>query len=197
MTKDVNWEKVELDYRAGIKTLREIGDENNISHTAITKRAKRDGWVRDLTAKIQAKAADLVSKSLVSKEVTKEQRISEQEIINANAVNNSIVELREREDIRFGRGVVSTLMQELKAQIDNRPILEEIGEIMRNPDKNGNDKINDIYMKTISFSGNVDNVKKLAESDRILIDLERRVYKLDTDTSSGNVEDFLRRFRNV
>ena len=41
-----DWELVERDYRAGIKTLRQIGDERGISHTAIQKKAKRSGWAR-------------------------------------------------------------------------------------------------------------------------------------------------------
>jgi len=53
--KKIDWDRIEVDYRAGIKTLRDIAAEHSISHGAITKRCKRDGWVRDLTAKIQAK----------------------------------------------------------------------------------------------------------------------------------------------
>lgn len=55
-----DWEKIELDYRAGIKTLREIAADHGISHQAINKRAKRDGWSRDLSAKIRAKAEPVV-----------------------------------------------------------------------------------------------------------------------------------------
>lgn len=44
-----DWEKIELDYRAGIKTLTQIAAEHGISHVAIIKRAKRDGWERDLS----------------------------------------------------------------------------------------------------------------------------------------------------
>ena len=47
--KPTDWERIELDYRAGIKTLRQIADENGITHGAINKRAKRDGWERDLS----------------------------------------------------------------------------------------------------------------------------------------------------
>jgi hypothetical protein len=50
-----DWIQIEVDYRAGIKTLRQIADEHSISHVAINKRAKRDGWTRDIAAKIQAK----------------------------------------------------------------------------------------------------------------------------------------------
>jgi len=44
-----DWERIELDYRAGIKTLRQIADEHGITHGAVNKRAKRDGWERDLS----------------------------------------------------------------------------------------------------------------------------------------------------
>ena len=53
--KPTDWERIELDYRAGIKTLRQIGEEHGITHGAINKRAKRDGWERDLSQKIHAK----------------------------------------------------------------------------------------------------------------------------------------------
>lgn len=45
-----DWERIELDYRAGIKTLRQIAEEHGITHGAINKRAKRDGWERDLSS---------------------------------------------------------------------------------------------------------------------------------------------------
>lgn len=184
MSKVVDWERIEVDYRAGIKTLRDIAEEHNITHGAINKRAKRDEWVRDLTAKIQAKAAELVSKSAVSKEVSKTKRILESEIITANAVNNATIEIKQREDVTFGRGVITSLMQELKEQIDNRADLEDLGEMMRNPDAYGNDKLNDQYMRVVSFAGRVDSAKKLADANKVQVELERRVYKIDTDPFS-------------
>lgn len=44
--KTIDWVAIEVDYRAGIKTLREIAGEHGITHPAITKRAKRHGWER-------------------------------------------------------------------------------------------------------------------------------------------------------
>lgn len=54
--KQIDWEKIEFDYRAGVKSLREIGDLYGCTEGAIRKRAKRDGWERDLAARIKAKA---------------------------------------------------------------------------------------------------------------------------------------------
>lgn len=36
----IDLEKIELDYRACIKTLRQIADENGVTHGAVNKRAK-------------------------------------------------------------------------------------------------------------------------------------------------------------
>lgn len=44
--KPTDWERIELDYRAGILTLREMASAHGISNVSIHKRAKRDGWVR-------------------------------------------------------------------------------------------------------------------------------------------------------
>lgn len=44
--KSIDWESVEREYRAGIKTLRQIGDEHGVSHVAITERADKHGWIR-------------------------------------------------------------------------------------------------------------------------------------------------------
>ncbi len=65
-TKQPDWEAIERAYRAGLLSIREIASTQGITHGAINKRAKRDGWERDLRAKLQAKADSLVSKRTVT-----------------------------------------------------------------------------------------------------------------------------------
>jgi len=69
--KTPNWQQIELDYRAGIKTLRQIGGEQGVTEAAIRKRAKREDWTRDLSGRIAAKAEELVRKGEVRKLVRK------------------------------------------------------------------------------------------------------------------------------
>ena len=81
-----DWERIELDYRAGVKTLRQIAGEHGITHAAIAKRAKAQGWERDLSLKIQAKADQRVTKAMVTKVVTTETKVSERQVVEANAI---------------------------------------------------------------------------------------------------------------
>ena len=61
--KPIDWEAIERDYRAGILSVREIGAKCGCTHTAINKRAKRDGWERDRAAR-QQEPVRLVSDEL-------------------------------------------------------------------------------------------------------------------------------------
>jgi hypothetical protein len=47
MSKTIDWERIEADYRAGLLSVREIAASQGVSHVAIAKRAKRDGWKRE------------------------------------------------------------------------------------------------------------------------------------------------------
>lgn len=49
------------------------------------KRAKKEGWTRDLAGKIAAKAEALVTKDAVTRRVTKNDLVMENELVEANA----------------------------------------------------------------------------------------------------------------
>lgn len=178
--KPIDWEAIELDYRAGIKTLRQIADEHGLTHGAINKRAKKDGWTRDLSAKIAAKAKELVSKQTVSKEVSKEAKIAERDTIEANAamIANKIGE--QRQDVTRARRLVMDLLGELEHQTEYRELYDEFGEIMRSDDEKGQDRRNDLYQKIISHAGRTDSAKKLADALNNLVNLETKVYGIES-----------------
>jgi len=67
----VDWEAVEREYRGSILSLREIADLHpGTNHVAIARKAKKDGWERNLSEKIRAKAEALVTKQSVTADVT-------------------------------------------------------------------------------------------------------------------------------
>jgi hypothetical protein len=176
-----DWSRIELDYRAGIKPLRQIASEHGVSHTAIGKRAKRDDWQRDLAVRIQAKAEELVSREAVSRQVSTETRVSEREIVEANALAVATVRLSHRKDITRSRRIVMSLFDELEYQTgaDNVAMLEELGELMRSEGDNGQDRLNDLYQKIVSLPGRAKTMKDLGESLRVMIMLERQAFGLD------------------
>lgn len=181
-----DWERIELDYRAGIKTLRQIGEEHGITHGAINKRAKRDGWERDLSQKIQAKADALVSKAAVSSEVSKESKIAERQVVDANAQAVADVRIGHRRDIARARRLTNALLMELEKQTDQVPELQELGEILRRPDDKGMDKLNDLYQAIISLPERSKTMKVLAESLQKLVDMERTAFGMDVKGAEDN-----------
>ncbi|MEG0130573.1 MAG: hypothetical protein RR677_03700, partial [Acinetobacter sp.] len=183
--KIIDWEKIELDYRAGVKSLREIASEHGVSDTAIRKRAKRDDWVRDLSAKIKAKADDLVRKEQVRIEVRTANLISEKETIDANANLVASVRIAHRKDIQRSRKIAMSLFDELEMMVgqENVKLLEMLGELMWSPDDKGNDKVNDLYMKIISMPGRVKSMKDLSDTLKTLIALERQAFGLDDENN--------------
>lgn len=173
-----DWERIEADYRAGLLSVREIASANRVSHTAIQKRAKAQGWDRDLGAKIRAKAEALVAKREVASQVATETSAAERQIVEAGAEAISRVRLAHRSDIRRGRELVISLLGELEAQTLGPDTFARLGELMEDPDENGVDKLRDMYRKVIGLGGRVDNVKKLTEALKNLIGLEREAYGL-------------------
>lgn len=184
-----DWERIELDYRAGVKTLRQIAAEHGITHGAINKRAKRDGWERDLSERIQQKADSLVSKSAVSTPVSAERRAAEREVVEANAQAIADVRLAHRHDIQRSRRITMALLEELESETgaETVALLQELGYLLRREDDKGQDKLNDLYHKVISLPSRAKTMKDLGESLRVLVALERQAFGLD-DKSNGEVD---------
>ena len=177
----VDWEAVEREYRAGIRSLRDIAGEFGCTETAIRKRAKRDEWERDLSAKVAAKAESLVRKNEVRKEVRTEAAISEREQINVSAQMLADKVLNQREDIKQARALVQRLWAIVDAELNHPVEFADLGELMREPDEFGQDKLNDMYRAAIGLPQQVKNVKLLADSLKVLIELERKVLRIKDD----------------
>ncbi|EMK0352714.1 hypothetical protein V8J08_005026, partial [Citrobacter amalonaticus] len=174
-------------YRAGVMSLREIASQHGISEGAIRKRAKRDDWSRDLNAKIQQKADDLVRKQEVRKQVRNESTLTERVLIEATAEVIATVRMEHRGDIRRARELTNTLFDELGAQCADVSSLEQLGDIMFDPDDKGRDRLNEIYQKVISLPSRVKSMKDLSDSLKTLIGLEREAYSIENKAETKEV----------
>lgn len=182
-----DWEAIETAYRAGVMSLREIASQHGISEGAIRKRAKRDDWSRDLNAKIQQKADDLVRKQEVRKQVRNESTLTERVLIEATAEVIATVRMEHRGDIRRARELTNTLFDELGAQCADVSALERLGDIMFDPDDKGRDRLNEIYQKVISLPSRVKSMKDLSDSLKTLIGLEREAYSIENKAETKEV----------
>lgn len=186
--KKIDYDSIEPDWRAGVKSVPQLAEEYtertnvNVTHSAINKHFKKRGIPRDLTAKIKAKAEAKVSESMVSG------KVSADTIIEANAEHQSQIVIHERKDVTKARTVAMSLLDELESQVTNKELYEELGELLHAPDDKGQDKRKELYNKVISFGGRTDGMKKLSDSLRVLIELERKVYKID-DQPAGEGGD--------
>lgn len=207
--KVVDWEAVEMHYRAGVRSLKDIGKEFGVSDAGIIKKAKGKGWSRDLAAKIKAKADAKVSAAAVSAEVSAERAANEQAVVDANAELQYRIRMEHRQDIQRGRTIFGTLLAEIEHQSAALDLYEKLGELLNEPEitESGRiipDKLNELYHKVISTPGRVDSAKKLVEMLEKLVRLERQAFNLDdlkpaeTDPltkllqtiSSGNTSSF-------
>lgn len=188
-----DWEAIERDYRAGLLSLREMAARHGCTHTAINKRATAEGWERDLQAKIKAKADALVSKREVSSEVSSKAAETERQIVDANAEAIVSVRMAHRSDIRRSRSLTNKLLAELEQLTDHRELAEAFGEVMRNPDGFGNDRLNDLYARVIALPNRTKIMRELAETLKVLIALERQAYNLDEREHDEPYEERLRR----
>lgn len=179
MAKRPYWEAIESAYRAGVMSIREIASQYEITHQAISKRAKKEGWERDLKAKVKARAENLVAKREVASLVATEKAISERQLIEANAEVIANVRMEHRGDIRRARELTNNLFDELSAECADVPALRKLGELMFSPDDNGRDKLNEIYHSIISLPERVKSAKSLSETFKNLVGLERQAYGLD------------------
>lgn len=183
ITIAIDWQAIELDFRAGVLSLREMAGAHGVSHVSIKKHADKAGWTRNLKAKIQAKADALVNRTLATSGLTGQAGADERTIIEANAQRIAQVRSEHRKDINRMRSLGTALLAELEGQTFDTVYISELGELMRNPDDSGADRLNEIYKKITSTPGRIDMAKKLVETTKSVIAMEREAYNIGVDVS--------------
>jgi hypothetical protein len=182
---------VEIQYRAGIRSLKDIGAEFEVSDAGILKRAKRDGWVRDLKAKIRAKADAKVSASLVSGEVSPQTKVAEAQVIEVEATVQARVRLAHRTDIARGRTLVMNLLSELEQQTGGGALYEQLAELLHSDEEDAPSKRRELLSKVIALPARTKTMKDLADSLRVLIGLEREAFgigELEPPPDENNID---------
>jgi len=68
------------------------------------------------------------------------------------------------------------MLAELEFQTNSVESLEAMADLLASPEEKGVDKMNDLFRKVISTPGRIDSLKKVSETMKNLIALEREAY---------------------
>lgn len=115
MARDIDWDALEPQYRAGARSLLDLGKEFGCSDAAIIKHARKEGWTRNLRAKVQVKADAKVSAATVAAETGKT-KVTESIRVEVESEVQARVRLSHRTDIQRGKRITNALMTELEEQ---------------------------------------------------------------------------------
>jgi hypothetical protein len=191
----IDWDAIEPHYRAGIRSLKDIGEEFSVSDAGIIKHAKRFKWTRNLKGKIQALAEKKVSELEVSEGVSVEGKLTEAQRVDFDSTQIAQIHYRERKDLIAIRDRFRSMFAEFGQICDQQEDLSNLGELMHNTEASL-DKLNEKYHKVISFEGRVESGKKLVETIRILFDLEAKIFKLHEPVGENDILGSLKSILN-
>ena len=121
---DIDWEKIQKLYLAGHMTLQEMSDECGVVISAITRKAKKNGWTRNLSVAIResakAKIAAIDVCALIEQSATESADKSAKTIKQAIDEASNIVagvRLKHRDGLNDSRQYSSSLKSSLSSQL--------------------------------------------------------------------------------
>lgn len=188
--KTVDWTGMKPLWQAGILSVAELSRRFDVSRTAIDKHWAKEGIERNLTAQIQAQAESLVHKA----EASGGQMVAPQapapaagteptdrETVAFNARMQATVILRQRKDITRAQDIAGALITELASQTFDSTLYARLHELLAQAGKAG--KVNAkalaplmaLYERTTTTQARAENLRKLAETMKVLTELERTV----------------------
>jgi len=198
MRKVVDWDGVAVHFRAGVRSLKDIGGEFDVSDAAIIKHARRQGWTRDLKGKIQARAdakvsAAMVSAAMVSAEVSAQTKVTEQLTVEIESTVQARIRLGQRKDIGRARTLAMQLLAELEHQTGSNDLYQQLFELLDDPAgaddsaaaKERHRKRREVFERALSLGGRTKTMKDLGDTLKTLVGLEREAYGMES-TSAGD-----------
>jgi hypothetical protein len=158
-TKQPDWEAIERAYRAGSLSVRAIADQNSLTDGAIRKRAKKEGWARDLTEKVQQATKDKLVRAEVRTDGTQDALRTDDDIIEEASDAAAAVVLSHRTGLARWRKIADKLSDALG---DMDVVAENLGDFSR------------------ALNAGVDAQLKVIKG-------ERQAYNLDTEEGDKTV----------
>jgi hypothetical protein len=197
----VDYDRIEPDWRAGIKSPAQIAAEYTeatgvtVSRAAIVKHFKTRGVPRDLKAKIRAKADAMVAASMVAATVSPATKARDDAIVGANAAKVAHVQLTQRADFARIQKVFVALLLELEQQTEHRDAYDELLLLVVRKDdpedaeaaRDRARRLREAFDRAMSLSSRVETFRKLADARRILFDKECEAYGIGADAGGAGL----------
>jgi transposase-like protein len=176
-----DWELIEKSFRLDQFSIREIARRHNINVSSITRKAKKEGWVRDKTEEVRHRTKMAMLKQQGS---NKKQHLGNVEVTREDidlAVETNIVVLSgHRKAIGNGQKIVDILQGHLLDATITRDELEE--EVVDATAEDLNTNRRNQMLKAISLPAHAAVAKDLSVALKNLVGLERVAYSLDDST---------------
>ena len=165
-TKQPDWEAIERAYRAGSLSIRTIAERQGVSDTAIRKKAKVQGEVRnDQGANCELDA----------------------EIIEEAAEEGARVVRSHRRDIRKATNLANLLMDDLLNTIQRREEIEDA--IIDETDEDNNGMRRASMLAAVALPSNSKTLFQLSSAMKNLQVLERQAFSLDEKEKTDDADE--------
>lgn len=220
--KDIDWEKVRQEYRTG-SNMSALARELGIRSSAISNRAKREDWTRDLVQPIRAAARAKVAAHLAKKQAaanalpgtTVSPVNDEPAIVDLNASVLAALDLAHRGDVEASRRLCKSMLDELGGTHDGAAAIRELMEISVDVWREhametahsvrGAQQVEaqhkarlDAIDRVMSLPGRSSTLKQLVDSLEKLVKLERQISGLeDRKGETDGYEAVLKALKDV
>lgn len=135
----IDWPRIEIEYLAGEDSIREIADRHEISDAAIRKRAKKEGWVREVRTPNRREP---------ERSPPPPSRTDREKDVEPGEIADE------------GRALAARMLDELDVVTSRRGELEDI--IIAATDDDDDDARRDAMMKALSLRNRADTLKTIA-----------------------------------
>lgn len=189
--KIIDWEAIKREYKAGQLSVREIASQFDCSHTGIQKKAKKNGWKRNLIKDVKKE----VARKTVARVANLNDTATDDEIIEAAAERGAEVESVHRKDIQQSQSLVRLLQGQLIEAATNRDEIEDsIYDETKGKDGSPTQtKKRNRMLRAVSLPAHATVLRDLSVAQKNLIYLERQAWNLNESADGETIEDALRK----
>jgi len=173
-------------YRSGVKSVQQCADEIGVTRAVFFDYISKNGITRDLALAIRNKTTEMLAGDII--DANGRMPTMEEDIVQINATMQASVIRSHRSDIDRFRRLAMAFLAELEGMTVYQDTMEDVGTILRSEDKNGVDKLNDVYKRVISLPGRTDTLKKLGDTLKVLILLERQAFGMRDDYEDDEIK---------